>query len=809
MVLACSLLFFLPQPAYSYPLLTLQQKDSLAQVCSQQLVSIPVTRLQQGIILFTSDNQVSSLHDDLPEALRANNFGEAGAVLCLEEIETELEICQFGLLFSIPRIRTDVSVVAYSLQKPESAFATGLLVGEDPVACNNAGIIDNSVVSIKGSIPGMDQIMPFLIQQGLGSEDSDQDGKSDLAEFIAASDPDDAASPGEGLAIFVNDSTNAIVNEGEALTISISLAPGQYKKASSDYRVYADSVSGIFSYIYPSGFIPVTEPVVAVTGPAINIPYFKLASLPALGVGDYTLNFELEVQNGPLLSSQAKVKVITSDWQFTEVSEAAGLNYSHGFSSIANGISRDRQIMLGGVAAGDYDNDGWVDLYITRGSEGANLLFRNQGDGSFQETGAAAGVDLSGLENSGALFADYDGDGFLDLHVTGINTTQQTLFHSNGDATFSDVTADSGFGFITQSMNSSLADFDKDGDLDMWITHWTANRQHGYLWRNNGDGTFTDISEAAGIDDDLMADFSVNFTDIDNDGWLDILVAADFGTSQVYINNGDSTFTNTTTNVISDENGMGSAVGDYDNDGDLDWFVSSIYDPLGERPESAGTNWGISGNRLYQNQGDGSFADVTDASGLRLGYWGWGSCFADFNNDGHLDLFHVNGYKDGQPLATDPFHDDPSRLFIADGQGGFLETSVNFGIDDTGQGRGIVCFDYDRDGDVDIFIANNEQPPKLFRNDYGNNNKFLHVQVAGEGKNTQAIGARIYVSSEGKTQMRELRAGNNFMSQNPPEAYFGLGEASKVDEVQVIWPSGKQQVLQDLDAGQLIVVPLP
>ena len=194
---------------------------------------------------------------------------------------------------------------------------------------------------------------------------------------------------------------------------------------------------------------------------------------------------------------------------------------------------------------------------------------------------------------------------------------------------------------------------------------------------------------------------------------------------------------------------------------------------------------------------------------MRIGYWGWGSCFADFNNDAHLDLFHVNGWTADGFNAALQFDKDPSRLFISDQQGAFIERSSELGLQDNNQGRGIVCFDFDRDGDVDIFTANSEQAPALFRNDGGNLNNYLHIQVEGEQKNTEAIGARVYVTINDTIQMRELQVSNNFMSQNPVEVYFGLGNADNVDQVRVVWPSGQERTLENVSINQLLFVQHP
>ena len=503
-------------------------------------------------------------------------------------------------------------------------------------------------------------------------------------------------------------------------------------------------------------------------------------------------------------SRDDKDTIPIESWGFADVTAVAGFKYEHGYVGLSPGGDGEREIIAGGVAAGDYDNDGWVDLYVVRGDIGPNLLFRNLGDGRFEEVGQAAGVNLTGMLGSGPIFADYDGDGALDLLVGGINGTPPTLFRNNGDGTFTDATAPSGLANIQNSFSSTFGDYDLDGDLDIFISHWNSNGQEGYLWENDGAGIFMDVSLTAGIQNSLMYDFTSNFADIDNDGDPDLLIAADFGTSQVFLNNGDKTFTNMTTGVISDENGMGAAVGDYDNDGDLDWFVTSIYDP-----DIAEGFWGITGNRLYRNLGNGTFEDATDEAGVRIGAWGWAACFADFNNDGHLDLFHVNGWDTPTSLAALEFQEDPSRLFISNGDGTFTERSVELGIDDRGQGRGIVCFDYDRDGDIDLFIANNQQPPRLFKNQTGNRLNFLTIRLVGNPPNTEAIGSRIFLTAGGTTQMRELQAGSNFLSQNPVEAHFGLGTIGTVDLIRIEWPSGPATTLADVPANQFLVIQPP
>ncbi|MEM9594260.1 MAG: CRTAC1 family protein [Acidobacteriota bacterium] len=476
---------------------------------------------------------------------------------------------------------------------------------------------------------------------------------------------------------------------------------------------------------------------------------------------------------------------------FTDATADAGLTYQHGDVPPTDLA----QFMGGGVAAGDFDGDGWVDLYVVAGTAGTNLLLRNLGDGTFEDVAAAAGVDLTGTAGSGPTFADLDGDGHLDLVIGDPRGGQPWLFRNRGDGTFEDRSAGSGLPVFPRVFSIAAGDVDLDGDLDLFFSQWNVDPAD-VLWRNDGGLTFSSATaEVLGAANDaLLRTFTPNFVHLDDDGWPDLVVASDFDNSQVLLSNGDGTLRLATDPaVIVDQNGMGAAVGDFDGDGHMDWFVSSIYNPSDPFYQL--------GNRLYRNLGDGTFEDVTETAKVKHGHWGWGSCMADLDNDGRLDIFHVNGWRDP------PYDTDPARLFLQGQDGSFAEEADACGVDDPGQGRGVVCFDYDRDGDLDLFVANNSGAPRLFRNDGGVAlGGLVTVALRSGGDNPFGVGARLTLESDGQLQVREMRAGSHYASQNPAEVYFGLGSAEGAEILTVGWPNGSRSVATGLAAGERLVV---
>lgn len=528
---------------------------------------------------------------------------------------------------------------------------------------------------------------------------------------------------------------------------------------------------------------------------------------------------------------------------FTDVTERAGVRYRQHtpqeppncildvFTTLPNYelIACWPERFSGGVAVGDYDSDGWPDLYVTR-LQAPDILFRNRGDGTFVNVSAAAGIDFDAHTN-GAVWGDIDNDGDLDLYVTTIGYDRYILLINDGggrfrrEGTLRNAALDTRIQHI--GTGATFADYDRDGWLDLYISEWRwidfveddDAPSHARLLRNRGaqaPGFFDDVTAAAGVAQSTQETialtgtfgFTPTFADLDNDGWPDLTIAADFRTSKLFWNAGDSTFVDGTVaaGVGTDENGMGSAIGDYDNDGDLDWFVSSV--SCGDSPGDAAQ---CSGNRLYRNEGGRVFSDQTDSAGVRDGGWGWGSAFFDADNDGDLDLVQVAGMNFPVVVFDDEFNDDPTRLWVNDGGGRMREMAGAAGLSNRGGGRGLAVFDYDRDGDLDLFIVNNGTFPRLYRNSGRYGNHWLKLRLIGTRSNRGAVGARVALIGDGglPTQMRVVDGGAEFQGQSETTVHFGLGPVRRAAMVEIRWPSGMTQTLRDLQPNRELVVVEP
>ena len=531
---------------------------------------------------------------------------------------------------------------------------------------------------------------------------------------------------------------------------------------------------------------------------------------------------------------------------FTEVTTNAGIN--HVFTRPTNGLTGvsagEYYNMTGGAVAEDFNGDGWIDLYVLQCGTNANLLYLNNSNGSFTVDAASRGVALR-QQSIGAAAADYDNNGTIDIAVTFMTNLPAVLVNTGGGyfvtttltsalvmIEFDDFAPEvlmTNLSELIRQTSPSWGDPDRDGDLDLTFGRWFNFGGDNLFVYHNQAGILVEFQAWAGAlesEDELFTHvFTPVWADFNGDRWSDLAVAADFTNSQLFINTETGTFNQVTmaSGTGTDQNGMGTAAGDIDNDGDLDWFVTSIEDPL-TNVVTLG-KWGSSGNRLYRNDGGRTFSDITTEADVRNGNWGWGAVMGDLDNDGWLDIFHVNGWAEA--FTTNyviKFNDRPALLFRNRGDGTFTNIAAEVGVADTGQGRGTLLFDYDNDGDLDIFIVNNQVltmvgtnavrtpgPPRLYRNDNTNNFHWLKATLNGTPPlHRDGIGSRVYLTGGGMTQMRELNASSGYLAHGPNRiAHFGLGTNDVIDEVRGEWVTGDAVVKYHVAADQAITLGSP
>jgi hypothetical protein len=531
---------------------------------------------------------------------------------------------------------------------------------------------------------------------------------------------------------------------------------------------------------------------------------------------------------------------------FLDVAREAGLNAK----TIFGGEHKNKYLLETtgcGVAFYDYDNDGWLDIFLVNGSrlegfpggsEPASHLFRNNRDGTFTDVTAKAGLAHSGW-GQGVCVGDYDNDGWDDLFVTYFG--KNVLYHNNGDGTFTDVSVKAGVQGKGTRWNTGCAfvDYDRDGRLDLFVANYidldlaTApvpesgpclyksvmvacgppGLQGGknILYHNNGDGTFTDVSDAAGI---LRANgtygLGVLTADFDNDGWPDIYVANDSTASALYQNKKNGKFEDIAIEAgcaLSPDGkpqaGMGVAAGDYDLDGNLDIVKTNF---AGDTPS------------LYHSVGGSNFEDATFAAGLgaHTQFLGWGCGFLDFDNDGWPDILICNGhvYPEVEQLKTEAGYAQRKLLYHNLRNGHFADVSLQAGpgISDPNASRGAAFGDFDNDGDIDVVVNTVNGYPQLLRCDSKLNNNWIKIRTIGTKSNRSGIGARLKcttsVPGESKPhhQIDEVRSGGGYLSQSDLRVHFGLGTVGKVDLLEIRWPSGQIDTLKDIRANQLIYV---
>jgi len=521
--------------------------------------------------------------------------------------------------------------------------------------------------------------------------------------------------------------------------------------------------------------------------------------------------------------------------QFTDIAPTAGITFRH-----TNGKS-GRYYFLETVASGggfiDYDGDGDLDVYLLNGAAIpgfvperplSSALYRNDGDGSFTDVTSQAGVGNAGGYGMGMAVADYDNDGDDDLFIT--NYGANILYRNEGNGTFRDVTARASLTVPTNPMFSTSAaflDYDRDGYLDLYVcayvefdfeTNKRCSRDgiQSYcgpdiyegaadlLYRNNGDGTFTDVSVAAGISNPNGKGLGVVGGDYDGDGWTDIFVANDLTPDFLYRNNGDGTFTDMAllAGVAYGEDGvaragMGVDFGDYDRNGSPDISV---------------TNFSLEPNSLHRNNGNGTFTETTFGAGVgnpTLLFLGFGTAFKDFDHDGWLDIFAANGHVIDNISLFDPTisYAQTNQLFRNEGDGVFTDVSSAAGppFQVERVHRGAAFGDVDNDGDVDVLVTTVSDVPLLLRND-GTGALSLFVATEGVRSNRNGIGARVTVVTDAVRQSREIRSAYSYLAANDLRAHFGLGAYAGADSVIVDWPGGARDVATGVEGGQLITI---
>ena len=520
--------------------------------------------------------------------------------------------------------------------------------------------------------------------------------------------------------------------------------------------------------------------------------------------------------------------------QFLDVAAPSGIPFRH-----YNGASPEKLMVEtfgSGVAWIDFDNDGWSDLFFASGADLArgkpspgNVLYRNLGNGRFADVTETAGLRGSGLFSTGVAVGDYDNDGKLDLYVTGYGSNR--LYRNQGDGTFADLTARAGVAAAGWSSSAGFFDYDRDGDLDLYVVRYLdydakrdpycGFKKEGWrmycdprsfdgvpdiLYRNNGGGTFTDVSRAAGIANPAGKGLGVAFGDIDQDGWTDIYIANDGVRNFLYRNKGDGTFTDIaySAGVGFDANGkpqagMGTEIADYDGDGRPDIFVTNFSEEL---------------NTLYRNLGDLTFEDATEKAGLQSGFLplGFGTRLFDFDNDGDLDIYVTNGHViDNVHLYNPRLSYRQKDLLYENAGGRFRDVSAAAGpaFQIEHVGRGSAAGDYDNDGDLDLVISDSGGRAMLLRNDGGNRNHWVAVKARGLASNRFGFGARVKVTAGGRTQLREITPVSSYLSSSDIRLHFGLGAQSKAARIEILWPSGKKQTLEDVPAGRVIEVEEP
>ncbi len=520
----------------------------------------------------------------------------------------------------------------------------------------------------------------------------------------------------------------------------------------------------------------------------------------------------------------------TNTIRFTDITEKSGIHFAHFKGN--QGISINLEEFGPGVCVSDFDGDGWQDIYFVngrdrygRGISVRNALYHNNGNGTFTDVTEKAGVPGTGF-GLGCVWGDYDNDGWPDLFVTQYG--KNVLYHNNGDGTFTDVAEKAGVGGMEFGTwfhsGATFLDYDRDGRLDLYVGGYVAYgpdaRRYcslggvtsscppavyagsaAMLYHNNGDGTFTNVTKAAGLYQPNGKNLSVGAADYANRGWPDLFVANDGIAAYLYQNDGHGKYREIGTEAGMAYTSSGGtmaamciSLGDYDNDGLLDLYISDFQE---------------SSDHIWHNSGRGLFDEVSDSMGITRptrDVLSFGGGFVDYDNDGWLDLFIANGhvYPEVEQVSRGTHYKQINTLFHNESGKRFLLATNSAGIDALPRraARGVAFADFDNDGFVDIIVANNGDPPALLHNSGDNGNHFVNFRLVGTKSNRDAMGARIRVHAGGLSQIREIAGGGSYLSQSALRANFGLGKSAVVDLIEIRWPSGAMQTFRNLPADK-------
>jgi hypothetical protein len=521
---------------------------------------------------------------------------------------------------------------------------------------------------------------------------------------------------------------------------------------------------------------------------------------------------------------------------FTDITAATGITFNHVSAPEKKYIVES---MSGGVALFDFDNDGLLDVYLANSptvataadpASARSALWRNRGDGTFVDVTERAGVGYPGWA-MGVATGDYDNDGWEDLYVTCFGANH--LYRNNGDGTFTDTTTRAGVGDPRWSTGAAFGDYDNDGLLDLFVANYVELKLDALpefgagknclfrglavqcgprgltgagdsLYRNNGDGTFADVSVKAGVADPARRfGMGVAWSDFNEDGWIDLYVANDSGPNHLYRNNGNGTLTDVglASGTALSEDGaeqasMGVTIGDYDHRGRRSIFVTNFSDEY---------------NALYRHEKDFAFSDAsyrTRTAKASMPFVGWGTKFFDYDNDGWLDLMVVNGhvYPQLEKGGLDAAYRQRKLMYRNGRDGTFSEVAGELGpaLNVPAVSRGAAFGDLDNDGDVDVVVNNLDGPVSVLRNDGGNANGFVVIDLVGQKSNRSGFGAKVTVVAADLVQVDERRSGGSYLSQNDVRLHFGLEKRGKVDRIEVRWPDGLVQTMTNVEANRFI-----